>query len=473
MLRRKQLCPNLFPARTYSSTEVAEFAQVTLRQLQWWDERKVVMPRHEGHKRVYGPEEVIEIAVIAELRRKGSSLQSIRHVFRFLQREMRRRLQDLLSLDSEFYLLTDVKSVHMEDRYERIIELLKSARKPIYSMNTQIELCSPPRPLSGPRPKRSDPDVIGEAARMLLPRIMEYLGNDDYDEAEIFAEITELFNYWDLDGYALARELKRRHHWDPDAELVRILDSADTLLENAYQRAVGQWITAFSIQPALNVGTTVKIFVNRKEHEGVIAKITDPEAAKYKQVVLFGIRRARYERERLKDHEFQVQHNFLCYVAAAYAKIQPLGGMPDRIYAVPEGSAAVRLIYSGLPLDAIEDLLPCSGAYHEAVRTVFAPPLQVAGRPLTPLHEGHAGILSCSGLLNGVFGQGELRHVACWQSSKKVDRIEDTDEHGVTTIRDRERFTQSLTLIYADGCIAELSEDNDNDGKCAPATGQT
>jgi hypothetical protein len=31
----------------------------------------------------------------------------------------------------------------------------------------------------------------------------------------------------------------------------------------------------------------------------------------------------------------------------------------------------------------------------------------------------------------------------------------------VTTLRDRERFTQSLTLIYADGRTAELSEDND------------
>ena len=76
------------PERTYSSSEVADVAGVSLRQLQWWDERKVVSPRHEGHRRVYDPAEVIEITVIAELRRKGFSLQKIRRVLRFLQREM-------------------------------------------------------------------------------------------------------------------------------------------------------------------------------------------------------------------------------------------------------------------------------------------------------------------------------------------------------------------------------------------------
>src|SRR6202040_1911199 len=78
--------------RTYSSSEVSEVAGVSLRQLQGWDERKVVSPRHEGHRRIYFPAEVVEITVIAELRRKGFSLQKIRRVLRFLQREMGKRL---------------------------------------------------------------------------------------------------------------------------------------------------------------------------------------------------------------------------------------------------------------------------------------------------------------------------------------------------------------------------------------------
>ena len=120
------------PERTYSSSEVSDVAGVSLRQLQWWDERKVVSPRHEGHRRVYFPAEVIEITVIAELRRKGFSLQKIRRVLRFLQKEMGKRLADLTQASSDLHLVTDGKAIYLEDRQERIIDLLKNAQQPMF-----------------------------------------------------------------------------------------------------------------------------------------------------------------------------------------------------------------------------------------------------------------------------------------------------------------------------------------------------
>jgi DNA-binding transcriptional MerR regulator len=118
--------------RTYSSSEVSQVAGVSLRQLQWWDERKVVSPRHEGHRRVYFPAEVIEITVIAELRRKGFSLQKIRRVLRFLQKEMGRRLAEVLQAASHLHLVTDGKSIYLEDQSERIIDILKNARQAMF-----------------------------------------------------------------------------------------------------------------------------------------------------------------------------------------------------------------------------------------------------------------------------------------------------------------------------------------------------
>jgi DNA-binding transcriptional MerR regulator len=118
--------------RTYSSSEVSEVAGVSLRQLQWWDERKVVSPRHEGHRRIYFPAEVIEITVIAELRRKGFSLQKIRRVLRFLQREMGRRLAEVMQASSHLHLVTDGKAIYLEDQDERIIDILKNARQPMF-----------------------------------------------------------------------------------------------------------------------------------------------------------------------------------------------------------------------------------------------------------------------------------------------------------------------------------------------------
>src|SRR5215472_10779045 len=116
----------------YTSGDVARICGVSLRQLQWWDERGVVSPRQDGHKRIYQAEEVIEITVIAELRRKGFSLQKIRRVLRFLQREMGKRLSEVLESDSDLHLVTDGKSIYLEDQHERIIDILKNAKQPMF-----------------------------------------------------------------------------------------------------------------------------------------------------------------------------------------------------------------------------------------------------------------------------------------------------------------------------------------------------
>jgi DNA-binding transcriptional MerR regulator len=129
---RKSRTDPLAADRSYSSNEVSNVAGVSLRQLQWWDERKVVSPRHEGHRRVYDSAEVIEITVIAELRRKGFSLQKIRRVLKFLQKEMGRRLADVFNADSDLHLVTDGRSIYLEEKRERIIDLLKNARQPMF-----------------------------------------------------------------------------------------------------------------------------------------------------------------------------------------------------------------------------------------------------------------------------------------------------------------------------------------------------
>lgn len=116
----------------FTSIEVARICGVSLRQLQWWDERNVVSPKQDGHKRVYMPEEVVEISVIAELRRKGFSLQKIRRVLRFLQKDMGKRLSEALASSSDVHLLTDGKSIYLEEAPNRIIDLLKNARQPMF-----------------------------------------------------------------------------------------------------------------------------------------------------------------------------------------------------------------------------------------------------------------------------------------------------------------------------------------------------
>ena len=116
----------------YTSGDVARIAGVSLRQLQWWDERNVVSPIQEGHRRVYRQQDVIEVSVIAELRRKGFSLQKIRRVLKFLQKEMGRRLADAVADNSDIHLITDGKNIYLEDQPDRIIDVMKNAKQPMF-----------------------------------------------------------------------------------------------------------------------------------------------------------------------------------------------------------------------------------------------------------------------------------------------------------------------------------------------------
>ncbi len=148
--------------RTFTSSDISTIAGVSLRQLQWWDEQKVVSPRHEGHKRVYLTEEAVEITVIAELRRKGFSLQKIRRVLRFLQREMGRRLSDVLNSANDLHLVTDGKSIYLEDRSERIIDLFKNASQPMFlvCVSDQVRRLNAPAETAVRKPVRSESSPV-------------------------------------------------------------------------------------------------------------------------------------------------------------------------------------------------------------------------------------------------------------------------------------------------------------------------
>jgi tRNA1(Val) A37 N6-methylase TrmN6 len=209
-----------------------------------------------------------------------------------------------------------------------------------------------------------------------------------------------------------------------------------------------------------------------------IYRLTEPEAVTYKQVIVFGVRRTRQERERMNDHVVSQANFKLNDLTRSYEQIPNLPDAPDRHYVIPSSPAA-KLEYRGLPLDQLEDLLVISPAWRQAKRVTHALMPELAGRPLTSLHQGHVALLCTSGMMNGCFGEGKDRHVAYWESVKVVDKRED-EEDGVTVIHERERFSQRLTLLYADGRIALLSEKasgssarkEERDGECAPAHGQ-
>src|SRR6476469_1945830 len=118
----------------FTSREVMSLTGITLRQLQWWDERRIVVPAREGHRRLYSTEDLAEVAVICELRRRGFSLQRVRKVMRFLQREFSKRLAETVTSSSDYHLLTDGRTLYLETSARQIVDILKNSRQPMLAI---------------------------------------------------------------------------------------------------------------------------------------------------------------------------------------------------------------------------------------------------------------------------------------------------------------------------------------------------
>jgi SAM-dependent methyltransferase len=88
-------------------------------------------------------------------------------------------------------------------------------------------------------------------------------------------------------------------------------------------------------------------------------RLSAADSEKYKQVVLFGIRRTRRERDRLRDADVIRARGLIAEMKRTWNQLPRLPDIPDAAYSIPE-SRPVELVYRGLPLDEIEDLLPRS-----------------------------------------------------------------------------------------------------------------
>jgi DNA-binding transcriptional MerR regulator len=115
----------------FPSHDVIALTGITARQLQWWDERGVVKPERQGHRRLYSMQNLNEIAVICELRRKGFSLQGVRKVMRFLAHELGKGLAEIVGRNSDVHLLTDGTHLYLETSARQIVDILKNSNQPI------------------------------------------------------------------------------------------------------------------------------------------------------------------------------------------------------------------------------------------------------------------------------------------------------------------------------------------------------
>ena len=120
--------------RQFTSNDVIALTGVTGRQLQWWDERGLVKPDRQGHRRIYNWDQLVTAAVICQLRRRGFSLQRMRKVIAFLGREFGTSLAATVRAASEYHLLTDGTNLFLRTSARQVVDLLKNSSQPMFDI---------------------------------------------------------------------------------------------------------------------------------------------------------------------------------------------------------------------------------------------------------------------------------------------------------------------------------------------------
>jgi DNA-binding transcriptional MerR regulator len=123
----------------YSSRDVAALTGLSARQLQWWDAKRLLRPSIPTHRtaaggfteRRYSPVDLFELVALADLRRRGFSVQKIRTILDILRGRFGVRLYDAISNGGPVQLLTDGRDVYVRTDAGQVFNLLRSPSQPL------------------------------------------------------------------------------------------------------------------------------------------------------------------------------------------------------------------------------------------------------------------------------------------------------------------------------------------------------
>ena len=246
------------------------------------------------------------------------------------------------------------------------------------------------------------------------------------------------------------------YDWEAGASNNQRLESG--FLEHTYRWLKPGGVVVFVI-PQLRLAKCARL-LSEQFTDLRVYRLTEAACGQFKQVAVLGSRRRRHVR--VPDTALLESTRYFEGLATR-SDLPSLGDTSEVKYQVPS-SETIVLTHGGIPLDEVEDLLFESAAYRQASRLLLPKRRDVRGRPLTPLHGGHVGLLCTAGMLNGVFGEGEDRHIAHWRSLKFTDHWEEEEEDGTKILHDRERFSHELTLVFANGRTQILTHEKKEEG---------
>ena len=150
---------------TYTSREVADLTGLTARQLQWWDDKRLfaahIAPKRTARggytERRYTPVDLLELLVLAELRRQGVSVAQLRRLLDTLRAQFGVRLFETIGGGGPLTLLTDGRDVYGRTADGELYNLLRDPLQPLLMLADVDPLRELSARTSKPKRKKSPP----------------------------------------------------------------------------------------------------------------------------------------------------------------------------------------------------------------------------------------------------------------------------------------------------------------------------
>lgn len=132
--------------KLYSSREVAALTGLSARQLQWWHARRFFVPAIAPHKtdaggyteRRYTPVELLELMVLADLRRRRFSMATLRRLMDALRNHFRARLYEAIEGGGPVTLFIEGKQIYARTDAGNIYNVLHNPAQPLLMVGEQI-----------------------------------------------------------------------------------------------------------------------------------------------------------------------------------------------------------------------------------------------------------------------------------------------------------------------------------------------
>ena len=152
----------------YSSREVANLTGLTARQLQWWDARRLFKSAIASHRteaggfteRRYTPLDVLELQVLAELRRRGFSIPRLRRLLTSLHDVFNIRLYEAIGDGGPMTIYLNGDQLYARTVDGRLFNL-EEPSQPLLMVGEELPL----RPLTARERRKRPAAVVRKSGR--------------------------------------------------------------------------------------------------------------------------------------------------------------------------------------------------------------------------------------------------------------------------------------------------------------------